>query len=71
MVKVVKKTSKLADLKKEMTAAETPIVAEVAEKPAEAPVVREPKKDKLGRSQSVGKKKNAIARVIIDRKSVV
>lgn len=65
MVKVVKKTSKLADLKKEMTAAETPVVAEVAEQPVEAPVVREPKKDKLGRSQSVGKKKNAIARVII------
>ncbi len=65
MVKVVKKTSKLADLKKEMTAAETPVVTEVAEQPAEAPVVREPKKDKLGRSQSVGKKKNAIARVII------
>lgn len=30
-----------------------------------APVVRAPKKDKLGRSQSVGKKKDAIARVII------
>lgn len=29
------------------------------------PAVRAPKKDKLGRSQSVGKKKNAIARVII------
>jgi len=65
MVKVVKKTSKLADLKKEMTEA----VAAPAEAPAEvkveAPAPRQPKKDKFGRSQSVGKKKNAIARVFI------
>ena len=65
MVKVVKKTSKLADLKKEMTAAVEPAPAEVAEVKAEAPAPRQPKKDKFGRSQSVGKKKNAIARVFI------
>lgn len=29
------------------------------------PVVREPKKDKFGRSQAVGKKKDAVARVFI------
>ena len=65
MVKVVKKTSKLADLKKEMTA--EPAVETVAA-PAEAtevPAPRKPKKDKFGRSQSVGKKKNAVARVFI------
>ena len=66
MVEVVKKKAKLADLKKEMAVAETPAVAEVpAEKPAEAAPVRQPKKDKFGRSQAVGKKKNAIARVFI------
>ncbi|MBQ7413528.1 MAG: 30S ribosomal protein S9 [Alphaproteobacteria bacterium] len=67
MVKVVKKTAKLADLKKEMTAAETPaeVVAAPVEQAVEAPAQRQPKKDKFGRSQSVGKKKNAIARVFI------
>ena len=66
MFKVVKKTSKLADLKQEMTAAEAPAQAEaVAETPAQAAEPRQPKKDKFGRSQSVGKKKNAIARVFL------
>ena len=68
MVKVVKKTSKLADLKKDMAAAAAPVEAapaEVAEVKAEAPAPRQPKKDKFGRSQSVGKKKNAIARVYL------
>ena len=66
MVEVVKKKAKLADLKKEMTAVEAPVVAETpAEKPVEAAPVRQPKKDKFGRSQAVGKKKNAIARVFI------
>ncbi|MGN1063032.1 MAG: 30S ribosomal protein S9 [Alphaproteobacteria bacterium] len=42
------------------------MAASLAEENTPAPVaVRQPKKDKLGRSQSVGKKKNAIARVII------
>jgi small subunit ribosomal protein S9 len=64
MVKVVKKTAKLADLKKEMTA--EPAVAEVvAEKTTETVEPRQPKKDKFGRSQATGKKKNAIARVFI------
>ena len=49
---MVKKTTTLEDLKQE-TAEAAPV----------AP--RTPKKDALGRSQSVGKKKNAIARVII------
>ena len=65
MVTVVKKTSKLADLKQEMTAAQAPAVEQTIAEPAETPAVREPKKDKWGRSQSVGKKKNAVARVII------
>ena len=67
MVKVVRKTAKLSDLKKEMTAAETPaeVVAAPVEQAVEAPAPRQPKKDKFGRSQSVGKKKNAIARVFI------
>ena len=66
MVEVVKKKAKLADLKKEMTAVETPVVeAAPVEKPAEVAAPRQPKKDKFGRSQAVGKKKNAIARVFI------
>lgn len=65
MVTVVKKTSKLADLKQEMTAAQAPVAEQVVAEQAETPAVREPKKDKWGRSQSVGKKKNAVARVII------
>lgn len=61
MVKTTKKTVALEDLKKEtVTVEETPVTEE---KPAT--VVRTPKKDKLGRSQSVGKKKDAVARVII------
>ncbi|MDY6407889.1 MAG: 30S ribosomal protein S9 [Pseudomonadota bacterium] len=56
----------MADLKKEMTAVETPVVeAPVAEMSAQAVEPRQPKKDKFGRSQAVGKKKNAIARVFI------
>lgn len=46
----------LEDLKQE-------VVAESATQAT--PVVRAPKKDSLGRSQSVGKKKDAVARVII------
>ena len=60
--KVTKKS--LEDLKvvaQENTVVETP----VAETKAEAPAKREPKKDKFGRSQAVGKKKNAIARVFV------
>lgn len=59
-VKVVKKEKAgLADIKKEVAAA-APV------EKAEAPVApRTPKKDALGRSQSVGKKKDAVARVII------
>lgn len=60
MVKTTKTTAGLADLKQEVAAAE----AAATETPVEA-APRAPKKDKLGRSQSVGKKKNAIARVII------
>ena len=66
MVEVVKKKAKLSDLKKEMTAVETSVQeAAPAEKPAEVSAPRQPKKDKFGRSQAVGKKKNAIARVFI------
>lgn len=60
MVKTTKKTATLADLKQEVAAAE---VAAAETSVETAP--RAPKKDKLGRSQSVGKKKNAVARVII------
>ena len=43
MVEVVKKKAKLADLKKEMTAVETPVVAEApAEKVAEVAAPRQP-----------------------------
>ena len=66
---VEKKVSKVAkksleDLKtvaQENTAVET--VAETIK--AETPAKRDPKKDKFGRSQAVGKKKNAIARVFV------
>lgn len=61
MVKTTKKTVALEELK-------TQIVAEApAEEKTAAPttIKREPKKDKLGRSQSVGKKKDAVARVLI------
>lgn len=60
--KVTKKS--LEDLKvvaQENTAVETP----VAETKPERSTKREPKKDKFGRSQAVGKKKNAIARVFV------
>ena len=49
----------LADVKAEMAAQAETVKAETPVAP------RQPKKDKLGRSQSVGKKKNAIARIII------
>ena len=69
---VEKKVSKVAkksleDLKtvvKEEKAVETP-KEEVKEVKVEAPVKRQPKKDKFGRSQATGKKKNAIARVFV------
>lgn len=63
--KVVKKKAGLADIKAEVEA------AKAVEAPAQveaAPVAnepRKPKKDALGRSQATGKKKNAVARVII------
>jgi len=63
--KVAKKT--LEDLKTVETAVEAPAKVEVkAEvKKEEAPAKREPKKDKFGRAQATGKKKDAIARVFI------
>ena len=63
VTKVAKKS--LEDLKtvaQENTVVETPM-AETTK--AETPAKREPKKDKFGRSQAVGKKKNAIARVFV------
>ena len=63
--KVAKKT--LEDLKvveKEAPAKVEAVVEAKKEAPA-APVKREPKKDKFGRSQATGKKKDAIARVFI------
>jgi small subunit ribosomal protein S9 len=62
VAKVAKKS--LEDLKtvtQENTVVETP----VAETKTETATKREPKKDKFGRSQAVGKKKNAIARVFV------
>ena len=69
---VEKKVSKVAkksleDLKtvvQEEKAVETP-KEEVKEVKVEVPAKREPKKDKFGRSQATGKKKNAIARVFL------
>ena len=69
---VEKKVSKVAkksleDLKtvvREEKAVETP-KEEVKEVKVEVPAKREPKKDKFGRSQATGKKKNAIARVFV------
>ncbi len=69
---VEKKVSKVAkksleDLKtvvKEEKAIETP-KEDVKEVKVEVPAKREPKKDKFGRSQATGKKKNAIARVFV------
>ncbi|MBQ3695573.1 MAG: 30S ribosomal protein S9 [Alphaproteobacteria bacterium] len=67
--KKVSKTAKksLDELKEVVKEAETPKKEEKAEakaevKPAEP---RQPKKDKFGRSQAVGKKKDAIARVYL------
>ena len=68
---VEKKVSKVAkksleDLKtvvKDEKAIETP--KEVKEVKVEVAAKREPKKDKFGRSQATGKKKNAIARVFV------
>ena len=63
--KVAKKS--LEDLKtvvKEEKAVETP-KEETKEVKVEVPAKREPKKDKFGRSQATGKKKNAIARVFL------
>lgn len=64
MVKTTKKTVSLTDLKKEAVVEAAEAVVEKTET-AEAAPVRTPKKDKLGRSQAVGKKKDAVARVII------
>ena len=69
---VEKKVSKVAkkgleDLK--VVANEAPakeeVKAEVKKEEVVAPAKREPKKDKFGRSQATGKKKDAIARVFI------
>ena len=71
-VVVEKKVSKVAkksleDLKTVEKAVEAPVQEEVLVevKKEEAPAKREPKKDKFGRSQATGKKKDAIARVFI------
>lgn len=64
--KVVRKKAGLADIKAEVEAAqasEAPVKTTQETAPANEP--RKPKKDALGRSQATGKKKNAIARVII------
>ncbi len=56
---VTKKTVTLEDLKQEVVVSEEGTVAATPAEP------RQPKKDKLGRSQATGKKKDAVARVII------
>ncbi len=62
--KVTKKS--LEDLKTVTKETKAEVVAEVKEAPkAQEPAKREPKKDKFGRSQAVGKKKDAIARVFV------
>ena len=67
--KKVSKTAKksLDELKDVVKEAEAPAKAEKAEAKAEVKVAepRQPKKDKFGRSQAVGKKKDAIARVYL------
>ena len=67
--KVSKVTKKnLEDLKTVETVVEAPVQEETpveTTKVVEAPAKREPQKDKLGRSQATGKKKDAIARVFI------
>lgn len=68
---VEKKTTKVAkksleDLKTVAAETKAEVVTEVKEAPkAQEPAKREPKKDKFGRSQAVGKKKDAIARVFV------
>ena len=70
---VEKKVSKVAkknleDLKTVETVVEAPVQEETpveTTKVVETPAKREPQKDKLGRSQATGKKKDAIARVFI------
>lgn len=63
----MKKKIEMSDLKKATEKApETVAVVSDTAKPVESTVApRQPKKDKLGRSQAVGKKKDAIARVFI------
>ena len=63
--KVAKKT--LEDLKvvEKEAPAKAEAVVEVKKETPVAPAKREPKKDKFGRSQATGKKKDAIARVFI------
>lgn len=65
MVKTTKKAVSLTDLKKETVVETVATAAEETKAAAETAPVRVPKKDKLGRSQAVGKKKDAVARVII------
>jgi len=66
--KVVKKAKSLDALKTvvvEETVAEKPATQPVAAETPKANEPRQPKKDKFGRSQAVGKKKDAIARVYL------
>ena len=66
--KVVKKAKSLDELKTVVVEEAVVQAAPVAQAKAEAPKAnepRQPKKDKFGRSQAVGKKKDAIARVYI------
>jgi len=67
--KKVSKTAKksLDDLKTVVKEVEAPVKEEKVEVKAEPKVAepRQPKKDKFGRSQAVGKKKDAIARVYL------
>lgn len=58
----MKKKIEMSELKSAV--AEASVETKTEENVA-APVVREPKKDKFGRSQAVGKKKDAVARVFI------
>ena len=58
----MKKKIEMSELKSAV--AEASVETKTEENVA-APIVREPKKDKFGRSQAVGKKKDAVARVFI------
>lgn len=58
----MKKKIEMSELKSAVAEAS---VETKAEETVAAPIVREPKKDKFGRSQAVGKKKDAVARVFI------